>query len=101
MARTVLITGATRGVGRGIADAFARRGDRLVLVARSTDDNPNKVGQLENLGIRMTARLPHVMPATVYNRAYLETKATRSGHQMQFDSKPHLSEQDDPVNVED
>jgi len=42
--RTVLITGATRGVGRGIADAFARRGDRLVLVARSTDDNPNKVG---------------------------------------------------------
>jgi 3-oxoacyl-[acyl-carrier protein] reductase len=44
MSRTVLITGATRGVGRGIADAFARRGDRLVLVARSTDDNPNKVG---------------------------------------------------------
>ena len=37
MTRTVLITGATRGVGRGIADAFARRGDRLVLVARSTD----------------------------------------------------------------
>src|SRR5215211_2952242 len=44
MSRTVLITGATRGVGRGIADAFARRGDRLVLVARSTDDNPNRVG---------------------------------------------------------
>ena len=44
MTRTVLITGATRGVGRGIADAFARRGDRLVLVARSTDDHPNKVG---------------------------------------------------------
>jgi NAD(P)-dependent dehydrogenase (short-subunit alcohol dehydrogenase family) len=44
MARTVLITGATRGVGRGIADAFARRGDRLVLVARSTDASPNRVG---------------------------------------------------------
>ena len=44
MSRTVLITGATRGVGRGIADAFARRGDRLVLVARSTDASPNKVG---------------------------------------------------------
>jgi len=64
-------------------------------------NNPNKVGQLENLGIRVTARLPHVMPATEYNRAYLETKATRSGHQMHFDSKPHLSEQDDPVIVED
>jgi len=64
-------------------------------------NNPNKVGQLENLGIRVTARIPHVMPATEYNRAYLETKATRSGHQMQFDPKPHLSEQDDPVIVED
>ena len=64
-------------------------------------NNPNKIGQLENLGIRVTARLPHVMPATEYNRAYLETKATRSGHRMQFDSKPHLPEQDDPVIVED
>lgn len=44
MARTVLVTGATRGVGRGIADAFARRGDRLVLVGRSTAAAPNKVG---------------------------------------------------------
>ena len=44
MTRTVLVTGATRGVGRGIADAFALRGDRLVLVARSTDASPNKVG---------------------------------------------------------
>jgi 3-oxoacyl-[acyl-carrier protein] reductase len=34
-ARTVVITGATRGVGRGIADAFARRGDALVIVGRS------------------------------------------------------------------
>jgi NAD(P)-dependent dehydrogenase (short-subunit alcohol dehydrogenase family) len=42
--RTVLVTGPTRGVGRGIADAFARRGDGLVLVARSTDASPNKVG---------------------------------------------------------
>jgi NAD(P)-dependent dehydrogenase (short-subunit alcohol dehydrogenase family) len=42
--RTVLVTGATRGVGRGIVDAFGRRQDRLVLVARSTDASPNKVG---------------------------------------------------------
>lgn len=44
MSRTVLVTGATRGVGRGIADAFARRHDRLVIVGRSTDASPNKVG---------------------------------------------------------
>lgn len=44
MTRTVLVTGATRGVGRGIADAFGRRHDRLVIVGRSTDAAPNKVG---------------------------------------------------------
>ncbi len=64
-------------------------------------NNPNKIGQLEQLGTKVTGRIPHVMPATEYNRAYLETKATRSGHQMQFDGKPHLPEQDDPVLVEE
>ena len=43
-ARVVLVTGATRGVGRGIADAFARRGDTLVIVGRSTDAAPNRLG---------------------------------------------------------
>jgi NAD(P)-dependent dehydrogenase (short-subunit alcohol dehydrogenase family) len=42
--RTVVVTGATRGVGRGIADAFARRGDTLVIVGRSTDAAPNRLG---------------------------------------------------------
>jgi NAD(P)-dependent dehydrogenase (short-subunit alcohol dehydrogenase family) len=44
MARVVVVTGATRGIGRGIADAFARRGDTLVIAARSTDASPNQLG---------------------------------------------------------
>jgi citronellol/citronellal dehydrogenase len=44
MARLVIITGATRGVGRGIADAFARRKDTLVIVGRSTNAQPNRLG---------------------------------------------------------
>jgi NAD(P)-dependent dehydrogenase (short-subunit alcohol dehydrogenase family) len=44
MARVVVVTGATRGIGRGIADAFARRGDTLVIAGRSTDASPNKLG---------------------------------------------------------
>jgi NAD(P)-dependent dehydrogenase (short-subunit alcohol dehydrogenase family) len=44
MARVVVVTGATRGIGRGIADAFARRGDALVIAARSTEASPNQVG---------------------------------------------------------
>jgi GTP cyclohydrolase II len=63
-------------------------------------NNPNKVKQLEQLGTRVTGRIPHVIPATEYNRFYLETKATRSGHLMSFEGKPHLPEQDDPVIVE-
>jgi NAD(P)-dependent dehydrogenase (short-subunit alcohol dehydrogenase family) len=42
--RVVVVTGATRGVGRGIADAFARRGDTLVIVGRSTNAEPNRLG---------------------------------------------------------
>ena len=64
-------------------------------------NNPNKIKQLEQLGTKVTGRIPHVMPATEYNRFYLETKAARSGHQMSFDGKAHLPEQDDPVVVED
>jgi NAD(P)-dependent dehydrogenase (short-subunit alcohol dehydrogenase family) len=44
MARVVVVTGATRGIGRGIADAFARRGDTLVIAGRSTDASPNQLG---------------------------------------------------------
>ena len=45
--------------------------------------------------------MPHVIPANEHNRFYLETKATRSGHFIDFAGKPHVPEQDDPVVVED
>src|SRR4051812_24865189 len=35
--RTVVITGASAGVGRATAVAFARRGDRVALLARGRD----------------------------------------------------------------
>jgi GTP cyclohydrolase II len=63
-------------------------------------NNPSKIRQLEQLGTKVTGRIPLVIPATDFNRFYLETKATRSGHQIVFEGKPHLPEQDDPVIVE-
>jgi NAD(P)-dependent dehydrogenase (short-subunit alcohol dehydrogenase family) len=44
--KTVLVTGASRGIGRGIADAFARAGARLVLVA----DDPEVLRAAEDFG---------------------------------------------------
>ena len=37
MARTVVVTGASAGVGRATASAFAARGDRVALLARGED----------------------------------------------------------------
>jgi GTP cyclohydrolase II len=68
---------------------------------RLMTNNPNKIRQLEQLGVKVSDRIPHVIPATEWNRFYLETKATRSGHAIEFDGKAHLPEQDDPVIVED
>lgn len=38
MSRTVLITGATGGLGGAVVQSFARAGDRLVLVGRHTQE---------------------------------------------------------------
>jgi GTP cyclohydrolase II len=72
-----------------------------VRSVRLLTNNPRKLAELEQYGIRVTMREPHEIPANEYNRFYLETKATRSGHYLDFDGKPHLSEQDDPVIVKD
>lgn len=63
-------------------------------------NNPKKIQQLEELGTKVSGRIPLVIPATEFSRFYLETKATRSGHQIEFEGKQHLPEQDDPVIVD-
>jgi short-subunit dehydrogenase len=48
----VVITGASSGLGRGTADAFARRRARLVLVARGADTLDEVAAQCRALGAR-------------------------------------------------
>ena len=67
---------------------------------RLLTNNPRKVNELAALGVKVEGRLPHVIPPNEHNRFYLETKATRSGHVLDFSGKPRLAEQDDPVRVE-
>jgi GTP cyclohydrolase II len=68
---------------------------------RLMTNNPRKIDELSKLGVEVTGRIPHVIPANEWNRFYLETKATRSGHQIELEGKAPRSEQDDPVIVED
>src|SRR5712671_6548871 len=71
-----------------------------VKSVRLMTNNPNKIQQLEKNGIRVTGRIPHVMPVNEFNRFYLETKAVRSGHYLEVEGKEVLIEQDDPPVVE-
>lgn len=67
---------------------------------RLMTNNPKKMAQLSEYGVRVTSRIPHVIPPNPHNRFYLETKRNRSGHWIDFTGKPHFMEQSDPVVVE-
>jgi len=58
-------------------------------------NNPKKIAQLTQYGINVTDRIPHIMQPNDHNRFYLETKATKSGHLIDFHGKEHFPEQSD------
>lgn len=47
---------------------------------RLMTNNPDKVMALRSAGVEVTERVPHVFRSNEHNQAYLNTKATRSGH---------------------
>jgi uncharacterized protein len=69
--QTVLITGASAGLGAGFARAFAARGDDLILVARRTD-------RLEALATALSAT--HNIKATVFSTDLTEPGAVARLH---------------------
>ena len=58
-------------------------------------NNPKKIQQLLDYGIHVTDRVPHIMEPNDHNRFYLETKAAKSGHMIDFHGIEHLPEQSD------
>lgn len=71
-----------------------------VKSVRLLTNNPRKVEQLSEHGIKIAERVPHVIPANEHNRFYLRTKAIRSGHLIDVgEGKTRFVEQDDPVMV--
>ena len=49
---------------------------------RLLTNNPNKVAGLEKAGIKVTERLPIILPSNPHNEQYLATKRDRTGHQL-------------------
>jgi len=48
-------------------------------------NNPNKIKGLEELGIKISGRIPIIIPPNKYNKHYLQTKKKKSGHMLESD----------------
>jgi len=48
--RSVIVTGASKGIGNGIAQAFAAQGARVMLAARGEDDLKQSAKEIEGTG---------------------------------------------------
>ncbi len=59
------------------AQMLGALGVRSVLLMTN---NPAKLEGLRSHGVRVSGRLPHVMPSNEHNRRYLATKQRRAGH---------------------
>jgi 3,4-dihydroxy 2-butanone 4-phosphate synthase/GTP cyclohydrolase II len=57
--------------------------DLGVRKVRILTNNPKKVSRLEVYGLTVVEQIPIEMPATPYNRAYLQAKRDKLGHLLQ------------------
>jgi len=62
---------------------------------RLMTNNPRKIEELKRYGIRITERIPLVIPPNPYNEFYLKTKALKSGHYIDPNGKRRIQEQID------
>ena len=75
--RTVLVTGASRGIGRSIALRFAEEGARVALVARTVDELLQTATLVEQTGARAIA-----IPTDIRDRAGVEASVTKAEEEL-------------------
>ncbi|MCO4321489.1 GTP cyclohydrolase II [Aliidiomarina quisquiliarum] len=51
-----------------------------VAEVRLMTNNPQKLAALEQLGVKITERVPHITAGTPHNKSYLATKSKKFGH---------------------
>lgn len=64
---------------------------------RLMTNNPHKITELEQYGVKVTERIPLVIPPNKYNRFYLETKEKKFGHLLEGVSKRLQEQMDVPL----
>lgn len=62
--KTAIVTGATKGLGYGIAQGFAQCGANLVIVSRNSQDCHNVAEELAGTGVKT---LPYACDVTIHN----------------------------------
>ncbi|MCB0804749.1 MAG: SDR family oxidoreductase [Bacteroidales bacterium] len=53
--KVVVITGASSGIGKSLAEKFAEKGSKIVIAARRTEELENLKNDLENQGVEVLA----------------------------------------------
>jgi len=61
-----------------------------VKSVRLMTNNPKKINGLVGLGVKVSDRIPLIIPPNQYNRFYLETKQEKSGHLLEQIDRPVL-----------
>ena len=81
MNKTVLITGASRGIGRAIAFAFAKAGNRLIITcSKSSDDLLSVQRELEDcFHIEVLASVGDLTDYTYVEQLFAQTMLKCSG----------------------
>jgi NAD(P)-dependent dehydrogenase (short-subunit alcohol dehydrogenase family) len=89
MARTIIVTGGSRGIGYGIATCFARCGDRLVIADLSPDRAAHAADELERAGahgsfglgcdVAVRAEVEHMVAQTVARAGRIDVLVNNAG----------------------
>ena len=74
--RVVLVTGGTRGLGRGISQAFTDAGDRVVVCGRSAGDGP---GRFVACDVRDPASVDALVADVMTNEGRLDLVVNNAG----------------------